>query len=143
MTGQYSFFQYLQNSVLPLSTFRVTVSEADAFIGFSTALTSPSLRAVQHLGVATNWDPEDPNPVREALEPVLATIAELPHLESVSFDSPLEKDWAVYLTRFRQLQSLRWNTWFPFISTGIDEVRTAFETALDHIHPRPRVEVSY
>jgi F-box domain len=139
MTGRSSFFQYLQNSVLGLDTFHVTVANVDAFVGFTTALTSPSLRAVERLRVGANFDPDDPDPVREALEPVLATIAEMPLLESVSFSAPLRKDWSVYLRRFRRLQSLRWNIWFP--SAEIDEVRTAFEAALEHIHPTPRVEV--
>jgi F-box domain len=142
MTSYSSFFRYMQHSVLRLSAFRINIKELDAFIGFSTALTSPSLRSVEHLRVGTDCDPLEPEPVLDALEPVLATIAEMPLLESVSFSTPVRKEWAGYLRRFRRLQSLRWRTGLPRDEVNLDEVGTAFETALGHLQPTPRVEVS-
>jgi hypothetical protein len=145
-----SLFQYLRTSVLRLEIVKFTITTLDALHPFVPAIESPSFRSLKQCGVCLDIELEaeliermEDSELSPAWHPVVAAMTRLPDLEAVDFDAPLQTAWSIYFEQCHHLRVLSWaiNPYDVLPSGDLKEVRSAFASALKHIHPSPRVVI--
>jgi hypothetical protein len=139
-----SLFQYLPTSCLRLEVFKIRLDEVGALDGFAQAIYSPCLSPVKEFDVTLwprHWVSYDGDDAFEECvdlwEAAIAAITKLPNLETICFDAPQKVDWSTYFKQCTRLQVLRWSYYVSeFYPPAVPK---AFESALEHIHPKPLV----
>jgi hypothetical protein len=136
--------EYLPESALRLEVFKIQFYTFSTMDGFARAINSPSLSGLKQ--IAVTMEPDDSNydgfeGLAAPWENAIAAITKLPNLEAIFFDAPQKTDWSTYFKQCTCLRALCWS--YTVVEDLPENVAPAFESALEHIHPKPLVTFSF